>query len=290
MSDLAIDNPELSAAPVEERRQGRRKRDKILVISATVCGLIVLMAIIGPWIAPHSPKETDVLSANLGSSGEHLFGTDSLGRDIFSRVLAGARLSVLGPALVVLVSTILGTVLAISSAWFGGATDRIIARGLDVLFAFPGLLFAIIAVAVFGQGLTAPVIALSIAYTPYIARVVRSVALRERNLPYIEACRLAGFSSWRICARHIFPNAWPIILAQATFGFGSALVDLAAISFLGLGVQPPDNEWGLMVSDGRTALLNGWPQEAFAAGGMIVLTVVAFNVLGERLARGAEGR
>jgi peptide/nickel transport system permease protein len=290
VSDLVVGTPELTAVPVEERGQRRRKRDKILVVSTTICGLIILLALIGPMIAPHPPDQIDVLAANADPSGEHLFGTDSLGRDVFSRVIAGARLSVFGPALVVLFCTILGTTLAIVSAWRGGATDRIIARGLDVLFAFPALLFAIIGVAVFGQGLTAPIIALSIAYTPYIARVVRGIALRERNLPYIEACRVAGFSSWKICARHILPNVWPIIMAQATLTFGFALVDLAAISFLGLGVQPPDTEWGLMVAEGRTALLNGWPQAAFAAGGMIVLTVVSFNVLGERLARKAEGR
>lgn len=290
MSDLVIGNPEPTAVPVEERAQRRRKRDKVLVISMTICGLLVLLALIGPLITPHPPDQIDVLAANEGPSGEHLLGTDSLGRDVFSRLIAGARLSIFGPALVVLVSTILGTTLAIVSAWRGGATDRFIARGLNVLFAFPALLFAIIGVAVFGQGMTAPIIALSVAYTPYIARMVRGIALRERNLPYIEACRVAGFSGLKICARHILPNVWPMIMAQATLTFGFALTDLAAISFLSLGVQPPDTEWGLMVAEGRTALLNGWPQAAFAAGGMIVLTVVSFNVLGERLARNAEGR
>jgi len=288
MTELALRLPRAGASGIGRAIRALREADKLLLVSAFVCGLIVLIAIIGPWIAPHSANEGEVLSANLEPSGAHPFGTDSLGRDILSRVLVGARLSLIGPALVILACTVLGTTLAIGSAWFGGSVDKTVARVLDVLFAFPALLFAILAVAVLGEGFWAPVAALSIAYTPYMARIVRSLAVRERNLPYVEACRLSGFSAWRICAAHLLPNVWPIILAQATIGFGGALVDLAAISFLGLGVQPPSNEWGLMVADGRTALLNGWPQEALAAGAMIVITVVAFNVLGERLAAREE--
>ena len=265
-----------------------RAADKVLLGAAVVCGLLVLLAVLGPLIAPHSPTQTDILNANQGTSGQHWLGTDALGRDIASRILHGARHSLLGPAFVIAISTLLGTALAIASVWFGGWFDRASARVLDVLFAFPALLFAILAVAVFGAGIVAPVLALSIAYTPYLARVVRSVARRERELAYIDACRLAGLSGWRICSRHILPNVAPIIRAQATIAFGSVLIDLAAVSFLGLGVQPPTAEWGVMVSDGRTALLDGYPLEAIAPGVMIIVTVVAFNVLGERLAARSE--
>jgi peptide/nickel transport system permease protein len=147
---------------------------------------------------------------------------------------------------------------------------------------------AIIAVAVLGSGLLAPVLALSLAYTPYIARVLRSVALRERHLPYIESCELAGYSGWAICARHLLPNVAGLIRAQATLAFGSALVDLAAISYLGLGVQPPTPEWGIMVSDGQAALLNGYPLESISAGALIVAVVVLVNLAGERLAARAD--
>lgn len=157
------------------------------------------------------------------------------------------------------------------------------ARALDIVFAFPSLLIAILAVAVAGRGLTGPVIALSIVYVPYIARVVRSVALRERNLPYVDACRMLGFSGWRICTRHILPNVRGIIAAQATVAFASALMELAAVSFIGLGVQSPTAEWGVMVADGSSELLNGYAQQSLAAGGAIIVTVVAFSVLGERL-------
>ena len=155
---------------------------------------------------------------------------------------------------------------------------------LDILFAFPGLIFALLAVALFGPGLVAPVIALSIAYLPYIARVLRSGALRERNLPYIDACYAAGLPTRSIAARHLLPNIMPLVLVQATLSFGYALVDLAAISYLGLGVPPPSAEWGLMVANGQSAILSGHPQESLYAGVLIVVTVVAFNLLGDRMA------
>jgi len=266
-----------------------RRADKALVVASAVCLALVVLAMIGPWLAPYSPSAITP-NANQGFSSQHLLGTDTLGRDILSRLLVATRLSLLGPALVVLTSTTLGTALAIASAWFGGWFDRIVSRVVAVLFAFPSMLFAVLAVAVFGQGLIAPVIALSIAYIPYFARIGRTVALRERYLPYIEACKLSGFSGWRICLWHILPNMASIVRAQATIGFGSALVDIAAISFLGLGVQPPSAEWGLMVSSGRSALLAGSPQESLSAGVMIIIAVVAFNVLGERMAKRSEER
>jgi peptide/nickel transport system permease protein len=162
--------------------------------------------------------------------------------------------------------------------------DTVVSRVLDILFAFPGLIFALIAVTMFGAGLAAPVAALSIAYLPYIARVLRSAALRERRLPYIAACYVAGLPAWQICLRHLLPNLLPLVLVQATLSFGYALVDLAAISYLGLGVQPPTPEWGLMISTGQSSILNGAPQESLSAAIMIVLIVIAFNLLGDRLA------
>jgi peptide/nickel transport system permease protein len=266
-------------------RDRARRVDPLLIIAATVCVLLGALAVFGPLVAPHSPSETSILQANQGASAEHLLGTDSLGRDLFSRILTGARLSLAGPLLVVTISTVAGTTLAISGVWIRGPFERVSVRAIDVMFAFPSLLFAILAVAVFGEGFIAPVLALSVAYTPFMARVVRSVARRERDMPYVDACLLGGLSSWRICTRHLLPNVAPVILAQATIGFASAIIDLAAISFVGLGVQSPSTDWGLMVADGTTALLNGYPRECISAGVMIIITVVAFNVLGERLSR-----
>ncbi|MGA5454890.1 ABC transporter permease [Streptomyces umbrinus] len=266
-------------------RKAERGRfgDPLLLVSAALAVGIAVVAVAGPWIAPYDPAATDVLAASQGPSGAHLFGTDSLGRDIFSRALTGARLSFAGPGIIVLGSAGLGTLLAVAAAWHGGWVDRLLNRTLSMLFAIPGVLVAVIAAAVFGAGFWAPVLALTIVYTPYVARVVRSVAVRQRQLPYVEALQLAGLSTWRICGRHLLPNVAPIVLAQATIGFGSALVDFGAVSFLGLGVQPPEAEWGLMVADGRSEVLDGAVQQSLAAGLCIVVSVVAFNVLGERL-------
>lgn len=266
----------------------RRRRwplDLLTTVVGGVCGALVLMALVGPLLAPYSPEQTDILAASQGASPAHLLGTDALGRDILSRLLTGARLSFAGPGLIVLTSTSAGTLIAVWSAWQGGLLDKVMNRVLDVMFSVPGILVAVLAAALFGAGFWAPVVALSIIYVPYVARVVRSAAIRERHLPYVEACQLAGMRPFRICSRHILRNVAPVALAQGTIGFASALMDFAAISFLGLGVQPPVAEWGLMVSDGRSELLDGYPQQSLAAGLMVVLTVVAFNVLGERVSR-----
>ena len=264
--------------------QRARHGEPLVYVLSAILGLIVLAALFAPWLAPYPPNQGNILAANLGPSAAHWLGTDQLGRDILSRLLYGARLSLLGPTMIIVFATVLAVALAISSVWIGGWYDQAVARLLDTMFAFPGLLLAILAVAMFGPGLVAPVIALTIAYTPYIARIVRTVALRERRLAYVESCQVVGLSGWQICLRHLIPNVSPIVLAQATIAFGSALVDLAAISYLGLGVQPPQAEWGLMVSDGQAALLNGSPWESLSACVMIIIVVLCVNILGERIA------
>jgi peptide/nickel transport system permease protein len=260
------------------------KVDWIAVTCALVILIVVSVALFAPWLAPHDPDQVDILGSHQGPSATHPLGTDSLGRDLLSRLIYGARLSLMGPFLIVVIATVMGTALAIVAAWMGGWPDNVISRVLDILFAFPGLIFAILAVALFGPGLMAPVIALSIAYLPFDARVLRSVAMRERALPYIEACYIEGLPTRRITMGHLLPNILPFVLVQATLSFGYALVDLAAISYLGLGVAPPAAEWGLMVANGQASILTGHPQESIYAGVMIVITVVAFNVLGDRLA------
>lgn len=261
-----------------------------LVVSAVLAGLIALLGVVGPWLAPYDADATDILAASQGPSSEHWFGTDGLGRDLLSRVLTGARLSLAAPVLIVLICAVLGTALAIFSAWHGGRVDRMINRVLNVMFSVPGILVAVLASAVFGAGFWAPVLALGLIYTPYIARVVRSVAVRERERGYVESLQLAGMSSWRICLRHLVPNVLPIVLAQATYGLGSALVDFSAVSFLGLGIQPPTPEWGVMVGEGQSELLTGAMQQSLVAGTCIVVTVIVFNVLGAQLSNRFGGR
>jgi peptide/nickel transport system permease protein len=275
-------------AVVESTKSERARRDPVLIVLGACVLLILCAAIFAPWISPYPPQQTNILNTNAAPGASHLLGTDGLGRDIMSRLLYGARLSLLGPAMIIVFATLSGVTLAISSVWIGGWYDVAVSRLLDLLFAIPGLLVAILAVAVIGPGLLAPVVALSLAYTPYIARVLRSVALRERHLAYIESSRLIGFSGWTICTRQLLPNVTALIRAQATIAFGAALVDLAAVSYLGLGVQPPTSEWGIMVADGQSSLLNGYPWESVTAGVMIVIVVVLVNLLGERFATRAE--
>lgn len=264
------------------------RKDPVFVLSGCVLGLVVLMVVVGPLLAPYSPAQTNILNANQGLSSSHWLGTDEIGRDVLSRLLYGARPSLIGAGLIALFGAGLGTAVAIVSVWFGGWTDRILMRFMNILFAIPSLLYAVVAVAVFGVGLTAPIIALAVAYSPYFARVGRSVALQERNKAYVDACVLTGFSSWRICMFHLFPNMRPIVLAQLTVNFGFAILDLAALSFIGLGVQPPAADWGLMISNNRTELLDGHPWVTLFAGAMIVISVVASMVFGERLTARAK--
>ncbi|MEU6408036.1 ABC transporter permease [Microbispora sp. NPDC046933] len=256
-----------------------------LVLSATMllCAILILLALVGPFVTPYPPDQTDILAAGQGPSALHPLGTDSLGRDLLSRLLAGARPSLLFPAITVLISSVLGTAIAIAAAWHGGRVDQVTARVLEIMFAVPGILVAVIGAAVLGTGPWMPVVTLSLVYIPYVARVVRSAAVRECRLPYVEACRLAGLSGWRICTRHVLRNVAPLTVAQATLAFGWALMDFGAISFLGLGVQPPQAEWGVMVNEGRPEMLDGALQQSLSAGLLIVLAVVTFNILGERL-------
>src|SRR5580693_5857824 len=274
------------AAPSTRRSRslsGLRGTGVAGMVSAAVIALATIAAIFGPLIAPYNPDLPNLSLAWVGPVGGHLLGFDFQGRDVLSRLLAGAQSSMIGPLAVVVLSMIAGVVLAVVAAWRRGAADAVISSGLDILFAFPGILLAVLATAIFGAGLTAAAIALSIAYMPYVARVLRGVALRERSQPYIAALEVQGSPATVICVRQLIPNMLPLIVAQGTIMFGWAMVDLAAISFLGLGVQPPQANWGVMISENQTGILQGYPLPALSAGLCIVVVVIAFNVLGERL-------
>jgi peptide/nickel transport system permease protein len=275
---------EQTAPPRERGVPGLRGTGVLGHVAAVVIVLAGVVAVFGSLLTPHDPNHIDLANAFVGSSPDHLLGLDSQGRDILSRLLVGARASLLGPLLVVALTVTLGGALAIISAWRRGFVDSAISSVLDILFAFPGILLAVLVAAVCGPSLMTAVLALSVAYTPYIARVVRSAAATERALPYIASLEVQGQSSFTICLRHLVPNVMPLIVAQATIIFGYAMVDLAAVSFIGLGVQPPATDWGLMVAGGQVGIVQGYVTEAFAAGLCIVMVVVAFNLLGERLA------
>jgi peptide/nickel transport system permease protein len=263
-------------------------RDPVAAVCVAFLAAVALLALFAPLLAPHSPTQVNLSSSYLGSSLEHPLGTDASGRDILSRVIFGARSTLLGPLGVIALALLFGVSIALAAAWRGGWVDGGLSALVDVLFAFPGLLVAIVAVAVFGTGLLAPVLAIGIAYTPIMARIVRAGALRERELPYVAAAGVLGLPARRILTRHLLPNVAPLIVAQTAIMFGYATIDLAAISFLGLGVQPPTADWGLMVAQGRPAILAGHSAEAIYPGLALVLVVLSVMVLGRRLGERRE--
>ncbi|GAA1511198.1 peptide/nickel transport system permease protein [Agromyces terreus] len=283
MSVVQIAN---GAVPAVARRAA--KRDWVFRIALIVFGVIAVLAAIGPWIAPYDPTELYVGPVNGASSLAHPLGTDDVGRDILSRVLVGAGASVFAPIGVVLLSTLAGVALALAAAWFGGWVSGGIARLIDVIFAIPGIVIAVLAVAVFGKGLLAPVVALSIAYIPVVARLVRTAASRELGKPYTAALRVQGVSSPAICFRHLVPALVPVVAAQTAIGFGYAMLDLSAISYLGLGQQPPAPDWGSMIAAGQAGLLSGAFEQSVYPAILVVVTVLAVGVIGARVTTWAE--
>ncbi|MBF9070133.1 ABC transporter permease [Streptacidiphilus fuscans] len=251
-------------------------------VAAVFLIVVLLVALAAPLVAPADPNQANLLDAYAGPSGSHLLGADGIGRDILSRLVYGSRTSLLGPALVVGVALLIGIPLALAASWYGGLVDGVVARIFDLVYALPGLLLAVLTVALFGPGLTPAVVALSIAYIPFLARIVRAAARQQRVSPYVDALAVQGFGAIRITVRHILRNIMPVVVGQAAIAFGYALLDLASLSYLGLAVQAPTPDWGVMVSD-SDALLKGYWLPVIAPGVLIVLTVLALTVLGARI-------
>ncbi|MFJ8039217.1 ABC transporter permease [Kitasatospora sp. NPDC096147] len=262
----------------------RTDRSVLQLVCLGFVALVVLAALLAPWLAPADPNAVELGNALAAPSAEHLLGVDASGRDTLARLLLGARTSLLGPLGVVVFSTLAGVAVGVTAAWRGGWLDSVLSRSTELVFAFPGMLLAILIVSVYGEGLLAPVIALAVAYLPYVSRLTRSLVLAERARPYVEAYQVQGHSGLQICLRHVIPGIAPVVLAQSTINFGYALIDLAGLSFLGLGVPALTPDWGRMVFDGQSAVQNGYPLSAILPCVAIVLTVVAFNVVGERWA------
>lgn len=274
------------ASKRRRRGRGRGLRARLGVsgmLAASVVLAAAVIAVIGPWVTPYDPGRSDVSDAWIAPTGGHLLGFDVQGRDVLSRLLAGARSSMLGPLVIVAICMTAGSLFAVVAAWRRGFTDSAISSGLDILFAFPAILLAALAAAVFGSGMWAAALALAVAYTPYVARILRGAMLRERNQQYIAALEIQGCGAASICVKHLLPNVLPLIVAQATILFGYAVLDLAIISYLGLGVQPPSPDWGVMIAENQSGILQSYPMPSLGAGACIVAVVVAMNLLGERL-------
>ncbi|MGV8881472.1 MAG: ABC transporter permease [Rhodoglobus sp.] len=278
---MSTDTVGIALAP--PHRRVRRRPPALVTASVVFLAVVTIAAVVAPLIAPYSPDATDILNASAGPTSDHPLGTDGTGRDTLSRLLTGAQLSLLAPLAVAVITTGVGALLGLAAARIGGAFDMIVSRAMDVVFAFPTLLLALLAVIVFGPGLGAPICALALGYMPFVGRVVRSAAIQEQAKPYVGSHAVMGFSALAITVRHIFPNIAPVLLAQATLTFGYAMLDIAALSYLGLGVQPPAADWGSMIAQSQSAVLQGNLWSLVFPSAAVILTVLAVNVLGETL-------
>jgi peptide/nickel transport system permease protein len=254
---------------------------------AALIALIILIPLLIATVAPWLLTDADPVAQNLKDtllppSAAHPLGTDKPGRDVLARVIYGTAPTLLGALVVVVVSGVVGVPLGLIAGFYGGRAEVVIMRPLDALLAFPALLLAVLVVATFGRGLQTVVLALGIIYVPAMARLVRSVTLVQRNLAYVDAGRALGYSDGRIMFRHILPNLVGPVVVQSTIDLAYAILDIAALSFLGLGQQPPWPDWGSMLADGRSYLLQN-PIPALSAGLAIMIAVICFNLVGDGL-------
>jgi len=273
------------ALAVELDTPGRERTARpslTVLLSLGFLAAVVVLALFGAHIAPIDPKAQDLNSALSAPTGRFWFGTDTLGRDIFSRTLAGARTALIGPLVIALGAMAIGNVLGLIAGYRGGFADTVVMRGVDLMYALPPLLVAIVVGGVVGGGYWVAVAILVVLFSPYDARLIRGAALEQRNLPYVEASRVLGLSSRRIMARHVWPNLLPLVVANTFLNFAFALVTLAGLSFIGIGVAPGTADWGQMLSDSRALVFEN-PWAAIGPGGALVLTAVSMNLAGDWL-------
>jgi peptide/nickel transport system permease protein len=254
----------------------------MLKVGAAIVALMTLAAIVGPSLSPYDPAAQELRLRLAGPSAEHPFGLDELGRDILARVLAGARISLFVAVAVVSVSALLGTLLGAVAGYFGGLVDDLISRVTDTLLAFPGILLAIALVAVLGPSLRNVLFALTIIGWVGYARLVRGQVLRAREYEYVRAAQALGAPTVRVLLRHIIPTAIPAVVVQATLGMAGAIIGEAALSFLGLGVQPPTPSWGTMLNAAQQFLETA-PWMAWWPGLAIFALTLSFNLAGDGL-------
>jgi peptide/nickel transport system permease protein len=245
--------------------------------------LIVIAAILGPWVVPYDPLASDTAVALKPPSLDHLFGTDQLGRDIFSRVVAATQLDFMIAVFSVALVFLIGGLAGVAAGFFGGWTDRIVSRIADTIMAFPLFVLAMGIVAALGNTVQNIVLATAIINFPLYARVARAEANVRREAGFVEAARLSGNSEWRILAFHILPNVFPILVVQMSLTMGYAILNAAGLSFIGLGVRPPTPEWGIMVAEGAANIISGEWWIALFPGAALMIAVFCFNLLGDGL-------
>ena len=258
------------------------KKQKTAIFALVILLILVLIAIFCYQIAPYGINEYDYSSVLQGPSSAHWFGTDEFGRDLFSRILCGTRISLTVGLCAVTVGAVSGTVLGLIAGYYGGIAESVIMRFCDVLFAFPGILLAIAILAILGSGMTNVVIAVAVFSMPTFCRLVRSTVLATKESVYVQAERSLGATDARILFKHILPAAFPNVIVQYTMSIGNSIMTASSLSFLGMGAQAPTPEWGLILSTGRTYMVNAIHMMLFP-GLAIFVTVLCFNLLGDGL-------
>ncbi len=284
---MALDDAAVPVLAIR-RRQSRswlrtlRQYPSILVGLILLAGILAL-ALVGPYLLQHDPLSTAAALARKPPSAEYPFGNDSSGRDILSRIVYAIGLDVTVALVVAVLAACFGAAVGLISGYTGGLFDRVVMRGVDILMAFPGFLLAVTVTAVLGNNVRTIVIALSIAYTPVAVRVVRSQVLSLRESQFIEASRAIGTPVWEILLYHLLPNTASVLLAQATLFLAWAILDIAGLSFLGLGIKPPTPELGAMTADGAEQMVSGrWWMSVFP-GVFIMMLAFSFTLIGDGL-------
>jgi peptide/nickel transport system permease protein len=280
-----IPSPETVFTDRRDRRFAllrRLRKSKLATLGLSIMLALVVMALIAPALAPYDPVLIDPRSALQSPNRQHLFGTDQLGRDIFSRVLSGTYISLTIGLISVSIASLLGVTIGLISGYYGGWIDSLLMRIIDVMLAFPGILLALAVISMLGPSLTNLMIAVGVSSVPTYARLTRGSVLSAREEVYVEAARATGTPNSRILVQHILPNVVAPIIVTATLGVGAAILWAAALSFIGLGSQPPTPEWGRMISEGRQYMRTQWWISTFP-GLAIMITVLAMNILGDGL-------
>jgi peptide/nickel transport system permease protein len=265
-----------------ERVLGALRRNKLETVGLVIACLAVLLVVLGPTLAPHDPYRVDFANQLKPPSRDHLFGTDAAGRDVLSRVLYGARLTLVAVAEVILFATVMGVVVGTTSALLGGFADDVLMGITDVALALPALVLALALAAALGAGLRAAVIALALTWWPGYARLVRSLVRDTQQREFIEAARALGVSRARLIFRHLLPNSLDTLFIQTTLDVSAVILVVSGLSFIGVGAQIPQAEWGAMIADGRTQIVSAWWIVLFP-GLAIALTAIGFNLLGDLL-------
>lgn len=285
MSELAspVALQAIQPAPGEARRFARRfLRQRNAVVGGVIVAIVLLVAALAPWITPHPIAETDLLNAWSPPSAENRLGTDKLGRDILSRLIAGARTSVFVAGAVLAITLAVGSLLGMLAGFLGGRIDSVLMRIVDATLAFPEVVIAILIAAVLGPGLSTVIVTLALVWWPGIARLTRSLVLVLREELFIDAAIVAGTPTWAIIWRHLLPNIVAPILVRASVGVGFIIMAEATLSFLGLGIQEPAASWGGMIRDGLPVLRSD-PYLALFGSLALGVTIIGFNLLGDGL-------